>query len=200
MATIAEDSIAPRRRTVEWSDPGLARNARHGLTGLQVQQGIRDGTIPATPMARMLGILCLQAEAGSIVLEMSPDESQEDGTGFLHGGAAATLLESAMGAAASTLLVDGRSSTTLDLSITYLQPLSVRSGPLRAIAVVVSSSARTVYVRGEVRDRGGHLAIHAVGNFSVLSAHRFQSELVPDDRRRSGLGATVWRWLDSLSG
>ena len=68
------------------------------------------------------------AEPGRIVMELEPDESLENTIGLLHGATAAALLDTAMGCAISTMLPAGQTSVTLDLKLTYLRPLSVRSG------------------------------------------------------------------------
>ncbi|PZQ61353.1 MAG: PaaI family thioesterase [Phenylobacterium zucineum] len=157
-----------RTRTVEWTDPSAVRAQAQGWTGLEIMQAIRDGRLPPPPMARLIGFRCVEAEAGRIVMELEPDQSVENTVGLVHGATAAAMLDTAMGAAAHTKLDAEKAVVTLDLHITYLRPVTVKSGPLRAVGVAVSVGARNAYVTGELLTGDGKLAAHAVGNFSIV--------------------------------
>jgi uncharacterized protein (TIGR00369 family) len=160
---------AAHSRTVTWEDPAATRAAAAGLSGLEVMRGIRDKTLAPPPMAAVIGFDCVRAEPGDIVMELIPDPSLENAIGVLHGAVAATLLDTAMGAAINTLLDADKTVVTIDLKITYLKPLTLKSAPIRASAKVLNQSRSLAYVEGEVRDASGRLAAHAVGNFSILS-------------------------------
>src|SRR6476660_9914701 len=126
--TIALFSLDTRRhRVVEWQAPGPVAKAAAGLTGLETMCAIRDGILPPPPMARLIGFEMGIAEPGRIVMELNPDESLENTIGLLHGATAAALLDTAMGCAIATMQPSGQTSVTLDLKLTYLRPLSVRS-------------------------------------------------------------------------
>ena len=88
--------------------------------------------------------------------------------GLLHGATAAALLDTAMGCAISTVLPAGQTSVTLDLKLTYLRPLSVRSGTISAEGKVIKLGRQTSYTEGFVRDGRGSLAVHATATFSML--------------------------------
>ena len=61
-----------------------------------------------------------------------------------------------------------RSAVTLDLKLTYLRPLSVRSGTISAEGKVVKLGRQTSYAEGFVRDGSGNLAVHATATFSMI--------------------------------
>ena len=157
-----------RSRTVTWQNPEASRADGAGKTGLEIMRGIRDGTLAPPPMARLIGFRCVVAEPGEIVMELDPEESLENTIGILHGGTAAAMLDTAMGAAAHTMMAGERMVVTLDIKLTYLRPLTVKSGPVRARGKVMNLSARNAYVEGWVHDGKERLAVHAVGNFSVI--------------------------------
>lgn len=167
-----EEGVALRQRTVAWGDPAAARRQAEGLTGLAIMRAIRDGTLPAPPMARLVGFDCVEAEPGRIVMALQPDESLENPAGLLHGGVAVAMLDTAMGAAVHTLISADRAPVTLDLHATYLKPLTVASGVLRATGVVASLASRTAYATGELRTADGQLVVHAVANFSIAGGAR----------------------------
>src|SRR3981189_1392802 len=125
-------SFYPRRHRVgEWQAPGPVAKAASGMSGLEAMRAIRDGILPEPPMARLIDFRMRVAEPGRIVMELEPHESLENTIGLLHGATAAALLDTAMGCAVTTMLPAGQGSVTLDLKLTYLRPLSVRSGTIQ---------------------------------------------------------------------
>jgi uncharacterized protein (TIGR00369 family) len=160
---------ALRERTVRWHDAAMAGPLTAGLSGLEIMRGIRDGTLPAPPMARAIGFRCVVAEPGEIAMRLDYEASLENTLRMLHGGVAATMLDTAMGAAAHTMLPVGSAVVTLDLTLTYIRPIDARNTPVTATGRVLNVGRRTVYVSGEVVDRHGALTVHAVGNFSILN-------------------------------
>ena len=131
-------------------------------------RAIRDGSLPPPPMARLIGFRMAVVDEGRIVMELEPHESLENTIGLLHGATAAALLDTAMGCAISTLLPAGQTSVTLDLKLTYLRPLSARSGTISAEGKVIKLGRQTSYTEGFVRDGKGNLAVHATATFSML--------------------------------
>src|SRR5882762_5839429 len=157
-----------RERVVDWQAPGPVAKAAAGMSGLQIMCAIRDGILPPPPMARLIGFLMRVAEPGRIVMELDPHESLENTIGLLHGATAAALLDTAMGCSISTMLPAGQGAVTLDLKLTYLRPLSVRSGTISAEGKVVKLGRQTSYAEGFVRDGSGNLAVHATATFSMV--------------------------------
>lgn len=161
-----------RHRVVEWQAPGPVAKAAAGLSGLETMCAIRDGVLPPPPMARLIGIQMRTAEPGRIVMELDPDESLENTIGLLHGATAAALLDTAMGCAIATMQAAGQTSVTLDLKLTYLRPLSVRSGTVSAEGKVVKLGRQTSYAEGFVRDGAGNLAVHATATFTMIAGEK----------------------------
>jgi uncharacterized protein (TIGR00369 family) len=171
-ATEAIDLFSPalrRERLVEWQAPGPAAKVAAAMSGMEAMRAIRDGILPPPPLARLIGFRMAVVEPQRIVMELDPDESLENTIGLLHGATAAALLDTAMGCAISTMLPAGQASVTLDLKLTYLRPLSVRSGTIQAEGKVIKLGRQTSYTEGFVRDGAGHLAVHATATFSMIS-------------------------------
>lgn len=172
-ATQPADLFSPdqrRERIVDWQAPGPAAKAAAGMSGLDAMRAIRDGLLPEPPMARLIDFRLRIAEPGRIVMELEPHESLENTIGLLHGATAAALLDTAMGCAISTMLPAGQGAVTLDLKLTYLRPLSVRSGTISAEGKVIKLGRQTSYAEGFVRDGSGNLAVHATATFSMIGA------------------------------
>ena len=157
-----------RERVVDWQAPGPVAKVAAGMSGMEAMCAIRDGILPEPPMARLIGFRLRIAEQGRIVMELDPHESLENTIGLLHGATAAALLDTAMGCAISTMLPAGQGAVTLDLKLTYLRPLSVRSGTISAEGKVIKLGRQTSYTEGFVRDGGGNLAVHATATFSMI--------------------------------
>src|SRR5712672_2589351 len=157
-----------RERVVDWQSPGPAANAAAAMSGMEAMCAIRDGILPPPPMARLIGFRMRVAEPGRIVMELEPHESLENTIGLLHGATSAALLDTAMGCAISTMLPAGQGAVTLDLKLTYLRPLSVKSGTIQAEGKVVKLGRQTSYAEGFVRDGAGNLAVHATAIFSMI--------------------------------
>ena len=161
-----------RQRVVDWQAPGPVAKAAAGLSGLEAMCAIRDGILPPPPMARLIGFLMRVAEPGRIVMELDPHESLENTIGLLHGATAAALLDTAMGCAISTMLPTGQTSVTLDLKLTYLRPLSVKSGTVSAEGKLIKLGRQTSYTEGFVRDGAGNLAVHATATFTMIGVEK----------------------------
>lgn len=165
------DLFAPhlrRQRVVEWQAPEPAARAAMTMSGMEAMCAIRDGILPPPPLAKLIGFRMSTVEPGRIVMELDAEESLENTIGLLHGAAAAALLDTAMGCAISTMLPAGQASVTLDLKLTYLRLLSVKSGTIQAEGRLIKLGRRTSYTEGFVRDGAGHLAVHATATFSMI--------------------------------
>jgi uncharacterized protein (TIGR00369 family) len=157
-----------RQRVVDWQAPASVARAAAGMSGLEAMCAIRDGILPAPPMARLIGFRLRIAEPGRIVMELEPHESLENTIGLLHGATAAALLDTAMGCAISTMQPAGQGSVTLGLKLTYLRPLSVRSGTISGEGKLIKLGRQTSYAEGFVRDGSGNLAVHATATFWMI--------------------------------
>ena len=120
-------------------------------------------TLDDVPFAKLLGIELESQEPGVAVLSMKlRDELMRNG-GIAHGGAVATLLDSAMAFAILPLLAENEHSMTVDLTIHYLRPVS--EGSARAIARVVRAGKRVITVSAELFDSNEKLAATAISTY-----------------------------------
>jgi uncharacterized protein (TIGR00369 family) len=150
-----------RTREYSWSDPTISAGALPGRSGLDLMRGMVSGELPAPPMADTLGFEIVEAEEGRVVFTFTPAEYQYNPMGFVHGGAVATVLDTAAAACVQTLLPAGTSMTSVDLTVKYLRPVTADSGPLRAVGTVLSKGRRTALGQAELRDAADRLVAHA---------------------------------------
>jgi uncharacterized protein (TIGR00369 family) len=167
-AEVGDEFKYDQARVVSWVDPERVRWMMDGLTGLEVNEAIRDGRLPEPTLSRVLGIRCVAVSEGEVSAELMPREDLENMGGTIHGGVLAALLDTVMGAALHTRLSAGQKFATIDLKVNYLRPLSRASGVMRGTGRVINAGRRIAYVEGEIRDSSATLAVHAVGNFALL--------------------------------
>jgi len=130
------------------------------MTGLEFVQGLANGTLPHNTMAGTLGYEIVEAERGRVVVTAEPKDSHLNPAGTVHGGLAATMLDSCMGLAIQTLLDRGVGSTTLEFKISFVRPITPQTGPIRAEGTVINHGRRVGTAEGRVTDGNGRLLVH----------------------------------------
>jgi uncharacterized protein (TIGR00369 family) len=120
-------------------------------------------TIDDVPFAKLLGIEVDSLEPGHAVLSMKMRDDLMRNGRIAHGGAVATLIDSAMAFAILPLLAENERSITVDLTIHYLRPVS--EGVARASARVVRAGKRVITVSAELFDGNEKLAATALSTY-----------------------------------
>jgi uncharacterized protein (TIGR00369 family) len=144
-------AVAQRRtRTFSWEDPAAALAAGSALSGLQYMRAILTGDVPAPPIARALGFAVLEVAQGRAVFAMAPAEWMYNPIGSVHGGIAATILDTCMGCAVQTTLEAGVGYTTSDLQVRYIRAMNASSGRVLAEGRVVHAGRRTATAEGRL--------------------------------------------------
>lgn len=150
-----------RSRTYEWEDPaGLAEMAA-SMDGLEFLRGSMIAGSRRPPIAATLDFTLEEVDEGRAVFRLVPGEEHYNPIGSVHGGVYATLLDSAAGCAVHSTLPAGMAYTSLDLATRFLRPITVDTGPIRAIGVVRNRGRRTALAEAELRDSGDRLLAHA---------------------------------------
>jgi uncharacterized protein (TIGR00369 family) len=121
-----------------------------------------------TGIGRTLGFRMAELEEGRVVFESTPDEHVYNPIGTVHGGYAATLLDSAVGCAVHSKLKAGQGYTTLELKIAYHKAMTKRTGLIRAEGWVVSLGRRAAFAEGRITDADGRLYASATSTLLVF--------------------------------
>jgi uncharacterized protein (TIGR00369 family) len=132
-----------------------------GPTGLEQIRTLIDGSSNYRGIAHTLEIKLILAEEGFVVFEGHPTKAVYNPIGSVHGGYAATLLDSAMGCAVHTRMKPGQGYTTLELKIAYHRAMSDQSGPVRCEGRVISLGRRAAFAEGKLFDKDGKLCATA---------------------------------------
>ena len=135
-------------------------DARRGMTGLEFVRGMAAGILPLNTMARTLAYDIVEAESGRVVIMAQPTADHLNPAGTVHGGLAATLLDSCMGLAIQSMLGKGVGSTTLEIKISFVRAITRETGVLTAEGTVLNCGRRVGTAEGRVADSKGRLLVH----------------------------------------
>ena len=131
-----------RSRTLVWQDPVPTAAAGLTMTGLEYIGAVVDGTVPPPPIAVLMRFRPVEIEEGRAVFEGEPGEEHYNPIGVVHGGYAATLLDSALGCAVHTTLPAGVGYTSLGLEAKYVRPITRDTGRVLCEANVLYRGRR----------------------------------------------------------
>jgi uncharacterized protein (TIGR00369 family) len=146
-----------RTRAYSWHDP-MATAAKFAAEGgLEVLRRVAAGEESLAPIMATMNFKLVEVEKGRAVFAMTPAEYHYNPIGVVHGGVAATLLDSAMGCAINAALPAGTAYTTLEIKVNYLRPLTMMTGPVRAEGNVVHLGRRMAVAEGRITDASGKL-------------------------------------------
>ena len=133
---------------------------RRAISGVEFVQGLVDGTLPLNTMAQTLGYDIVEVAKGRVVAAVEPHAGHLNPAGTVHGGLAATLLDTCMGLAVQSMLDKGFAQTTLEFKISLVRPITPETGLVRAEGVVLNCGRRVGTAEGRITDQRGRLLAH----------------------------------------
>jgi uncharacterized protein (TIGR00369 family) len=129
--------------------------------GRRYVEAVISGAAPLPAYLALLGMRVTAAGESTATYEMPVTESLYNPNNVAHGGALASLLDSAMGFAVVTTLGSGENFTTVDLTINFIRPVTVKSGMLRCIGRVVHRGRQIAVAEAVCTDGAGELIARA---------------------------------------
>ena len=139
------------------------------MTGLEYLQAVLRGDMPAAPIAYTLNLWPTEFAHGRAVFEGEPQRFAYNPLGSVHGGWAATILDSAMGCAVHTTLPAGKGYTTVDLSISLVRAISEKTKRVRCEANIVHTGSTVATAEAKLLDDRGQLCAHGTTTCLVMS-------------------------------
>ena len=149
-----------RTLTVSWEDPQALAEVGRGLSGMEYLQKIVTGELPRPPISALMNFSLAEIGEGWAVFAVEPAEYHYNPIGVVHGGLAATLLDSAMGCAVHTKLPAGVGYTTLEVKVNYIRAMKAGMGRVRCEAKLIHLGGRTATAEGRILDENGKLYAH----------------------------------------
>lgn len=138
--------------------------------GLAFLKAIINGTLPQPPISELLGFHLVDAETGRAAFEGLPEFRHYNPIGTVHGGFAATLLDSALGCAIFSTLAKGDAWTTLELKLNFVRPLAKDTGCVRAEGRIIHRGRTVATSEGDLKDAAGKLYAHATTTCMIFPA------------------------------
>src|SRR5690349_10515053 len=131
------------------------------MAGLDFVRAIFDGSLPAPPIMQTIEPFDSSAEPGLVVIHSIPGLRHYNPIGSVHGGYAATLLDSAMGLAVHTMLPPGSGYTTLEFKISFIRGMTKDTGVVRTEGRTLNVGRRAATAEARITDARGRLLAHA---------------------------------------
>jgi uncharacterized protein (TIGR00369 family) len=141
---------------------------RNQMSGIEFVRGLVEGSLPLNTIARTLRY---EAE-GRVIVTATPTDALLNPAGTVHGGFAATLLDSCMGLAIWSTLEKGFGQTTLEFKISLVRPITVETGPISAEGIVLNRGRRVGTAEGRITDGKGRLLAHGTTTCLIFEGRR----------------------------
>lgn len=119
-------------------------------------------------IGRTLGFHLVEIEDGRVVFEGTPGYEVYNPIGSVHGGYAATLLDSACGCAIHTKLTAEQAYSTLELKVSYHRAMTAETGLVRAVGTVISIGRRAAFSEAKLTDVNGKLYASATSTLIIM--------------------------------
>lgn len=156
-------------KTFTWDEPSAVLSRAATMSGLDALRAMRDGELPGPPIAALMSMAITEVEPGRVTFTSIPGEEHYNPIGAVHGGFACTVLDTVVGCAAHTTLDAGVGYTSIDLTVSYLRPITLDTGPVTAVGEVVKAGRRVIFTRGTILDAAGRELATATSSLLVLA-------------------------------
>ena len=172
MSDISEATSKERSHTFTWQDPIIGAKAARTMSGLEYLRSAITGEIPFAPIGVLMNMQGAEIEEGRVVFVAEPAEYHYNPIGVVHGGFAATLLDSALGCAVHTMLPAGTAYTTLEIKVNYLRPLTSQTGKVYCEGKVIHMGGRIATAEARLTDESGKLYAHGTTTCIIMRPER----------------------------
>lgn len=139
------------------------------MSGLALLQGMVEGRFPQPPMAETLDFAIVSVKHGEAVFRGTPGGQHCNPLGTIHGGYAATLLDSALGCAVHSTLEAGEGYTTMEFKVHLVRAMTEATGDVLAQGQVVHRGRRSATAEAKLIDDAGRLYAHGTTTCMILT-------------------------------
>lgn len=136
--------------------------------GLKVMQGILDGRLPGPAIARTLNFRLTKVEEGLVEFRGVPNEDHLNPIGTIHGGWAATIMDSALACAVMTTLAPGEAYTTVEFKVNLTRPILPTTGEVSCEGRLVHRGRTIATSEAFLRDSAGKLLAHGTETCAIF--------------------------------
>jgi len=154
---MSEDNLVMDADTVVGSLP-MELVLKH--TGIELFKMMIAGDIPPPPIAKSMNMLLSEAEEGRVIFRGFPRKAYYNPLGTVHGGWAATILDSALGCCVHTMLPKGMAYTTVEFKVNLVRPLFDHSGEVVCEGTIIHVGRTIATSQATLKTADGKLIAH----------------------------------------
>ena len=137
------------------------------MTGLEVLQALLDGHFPPPTMGKTIPMYPTEVAKGFAKFHAQADQNHLNPMGGVHGGFAATVLDSVTGCAIHSALEAGEGYGTIDLNVKMCRPIP-QNKQLIAIGQLINLSKNLGISEGKIIDEDGKLYAYATATCMII--------------------------------
>lgn len=137
-------------------------------TGVELLQMMADGDLPGPPIAKLLNFYLAEVEKGKAIFRGTPTLEHYNLAGTVHGGWAATILDSALGCSVQSMLPKGVMFTTVEFKVNLVRPLFDTTGEVVCESNVLHFGRTIATSDATLKNAGGKLLAHGTCTCAVL--------------------------------
>ena len=143
-------------RTFSWNLPEDAVQKLITLDSDQRRDFFRELPMENVPIGALMGFSSIDIDdKGQVTFSIIPQEFHYNPLGTVHGGLAATLLDSCNSISANCQIDKGFLTMTTDIRVNYLRPMTIKTGEVTATAKIEKVGRKVIFVNGRLIDKGG---------------------------------------------
>lgn len=157
-----------RTRTITWAETDQYPRWIQEKPGLEFVQALCDGRLPNPPMFSLLGFRMVGVREGEVTAECEIGEHLYNAGGVVHGGVAATLIDTTTALAVRSCMPAGTRMTTVDLKLNLVRLLSKDSDPVTAVGTVLHRGRKICVAEAKVCTREGKLVAAGMASLAIL--------------------------------
>jgi len=150
----------------------LPRAELLNYTGLEMLQRMIDGHYPAPAISQRMNFVLTEASEGRAVFRGLPGARHLNPLGSVHGGWAATILDSALGCCVHTTLAKGEGYATIEFNVKLMRPITANTGEVVCEGIVVQRGRTIAFSEATLKDKDGRLLATGTETCSIFSMDR----------------------------
>lgn len=141
-------------------------------TGLQMLQALVDQKYPQPSISATMSFALTEVAEGRAVFRGVPNASHLNPLGSVHGGWAATVMDSALGCAVHSTLQKGEGYTTVEFKVNLTRPITPKTGEVICEGRVIYKGRTLAVSEATLKDRDGKLLAFGTETCTIFSADR----------------------------
>ena len=152
---------------------GTADLAVH--SGIELLRRLLDGLYPAPPIAALMNFTITEVDSGRVVFRGLPGERHLNPLGGVHGGWAATIMDSALGCCVHSTLEPGEGYATVELKVNLTRPITPRTGLVTCTGTVVNRGRTIAVSEARLTDKDGKLLAFGTETCSIFPVEQMRT-------------------------